>query len=111
MSIDTSWVLDIIPLHTKITEVVAEAAQPEAELVGNLLVQLYTEERSTDVVHDHSVNLQTVSQAEAEAVQALLDSETFDNMVTPSVSKLPGSSLPVIETRTENVSKDMVRFH
>ncbi|KAG2345986.1 hypothetical protein BDR05DRAFT_960297 [Suillus weaverae] len=89
-----------------ISDVAAEATQPEAEQVGNLLAQLYIEESPCiSVAHDDSANLQTVSQAEAEAVQALLVSDT----TMPTALIVPRSSLPHIETRKAPVSEDLVK--
>ncbi|KAG2364336.1 hypothetical protein BDR07DRAFT_1401840 [Suillus spraguei] len=90
-----------------ISDVATEATQPKAEQVGNLLAQLYIEESpSTDVAQDNSVVLQTVSRAEAEAVQALLVSDTRDRVIIPVARR---SSLPYIETRKAPVSEDLVK--
>ncbi|KAG2132895.1 uncharacterized protein EDB93DRAFT_889885 [Suillus bovinus] len=83
---------------------------PEAEQVGNLLAQLYIEEGpSTSVVHDDSANLRTVSQAEAEAVQALLVQDTRDRVIMPVAHRVQRASLPYIDTRKAPVSEDLVK--
>lgn len=93
-----------------ISDVATEAAQPKAEQVGSLLAQLYIEESpSTDIAQDNSVNLQTVSRTEAEAVQALLVSDTRDRVIMPMASIVSRSSLPYIETRKAPVSEDLVK--
>jgi hypothetical protein len=113
VSIDTSYVLE----HhhsSQIREIEAETTQPEVERLGNVLARLY-DSRSTDVVHDpgHSqaANLRTVSKAEADAVQALLDSDAHNKMIVPSVSGAHSSSPPFVGARKAPVSEDMVRFY
>ncbi|OJA13165.1 hypothetical protein AZE42_06218 [Rhizopogon vesiculosus] len=113
-------IVDVVSEHTgsdygsviSIRDTDTEAATPEAERVGNILAQLYIEDsRSTDVVHDpepsHAANLLTVSKAEAEKVQALLDSEA--RMITPSGYGVPRSSSLSVEAKKGLVSADMVK--
>lgn len=101
-------IYDSIIHRPQISDVAPEAAQPEAEQVGNLLAQLYIEQApSTAVVHDDSANFRTISQAEAEAVQALLVSDTYDSPSTSIAHPVGRSSLPYIETRKAPVSSDL----
>jgi len=81
-----------------------------------ILAQLYNDDsRPTDTVHNpepsRAANLFTVSQAEAEAVQALLDLEAHNRMITPSGSGVPRSSSLSVEAKKGPVSEDMVRFY
>jgi len=92
-------------------------AQPEAEQVGNLLSQIYIEDSrpATDVVHhlepSQDANLRTVTQAEDEAVQARLisDSDPRNRPMVPSIFGIPRSS-PLVTTSKALVTEDMVRF-
>lgn len=87
-----------------------EAAPLEAEEVGNLLTMLYVEESPPmEMISGDSTDLKTVSQAEAEAVQALLISDTRDSATMPMARRVPRSSLPYIETRKAPVSEDLVK--
>lgn len=87
-----------------------EAAPLEAEEVGNLLTMLYIEESPPmEMISGDSTELKTVSQAEAEAVQALLISDTRDSATMPMARRVPRSSLPYIETRKAPVSEDLVK--
>lgn len=86
-----------------------EAAPLEAEEVGNLLTMLYIEESPPmEIISGDSTDLKTVSQAEAEAVQALLISDTRDSASMSMSRTVPRSSLPYIETRKAPVSEDLV---
>jgi len=110
--INPCHVSDNIIRRPQISDVATEAPQPEAEQVGNLLAKLYIEESpSVDVVHDDSANLQTVSQAEAEAVQTLLVSDARDRVIMPMARRVSRSSLPYIETRKAPVSEDIVSLY
>lgn len=87
-----------------------EAAPPEAEEVGNLLTMLYIEESPPmEMISGDSTDLKTVSQAEAEAVQALLVSDTRDSATMPVARRASRSSLPYIETRKAPVTEDLVK--
>jgi hypothetical protein len=70
---------------------------------------LYVEESPPmEMISGDSTDLKTVSQAEAEAVQALLISDTRDSATMPMARRVPRSSLPYIETRKAPVSEDLV---
>ncbi|KAG1747729.1 uncharacterized protein EDB91DRAFT_42541 [Suillus paluster] len=101
----------ILEQSVSIGDVATEATRPEVEQVGNLLAQLYVEDTpSTTIVHDHPANLQTVSQAEAEDVEALLVSDAHERAIMPMmISRGSGSSLPFVEAKKAPVSEDLVK--
>lgn len=61
-----------------------------------------------EIISGDSANLKTVSQAEAEAVQALLVSDAHNSATMPMARRGSRSSLPYIETRKAPVSEDLV---